>query len=277
MDSQADVMAMEPVQQSVPLPPASETPVPLLAPAPTPSQEINLRLWFVGFVSWMTILTAAAVWGVYQAEHNGSVVGWVACVSAATAFYLSLCCAFVPAPTTWIVLWAASNGVAWQIGVTDHELARLVLVASVCSLATAVANLNEYHIVTYLLQVRRIAKVRQTRLYTAASGWFRRSPFWIVMLFSFLPIPVDVIRWLAIFSCYSRARFFAANVIGRWFRYAIWALASLGFGLTTKHIVIIQIILVAIALGRIVLQFWRRNNHASPAADVAIAVDQPQS
>jgi membrane protein YqaA with SNARE-associated domain len=260
MNRQADVMTMEPMRQSVPRSSATETTAPLPTPMPTPGQEINLRLWFVGFVCWMTVLTAVTVWGVHQAEHSGSVVGWVACVLAATAFYLSLCCAFVPAPTTGVVLWAASNGVAWKIGVVDHEMARLLLVASVCSLASALANLNEYHVVTCLLQVRRIAKVRQTRLYATASEWFRRRPFGILTLFSFLPIPVDVIRWLAILSRYSRLRFFVANVIGRWFRYALCAAVSLGFGLTDRHILIIQVSLIAVALARIGVQFWRRNN-----------------
>ncbi len=273
MASQADVMTMEPVHQYAPRLSPPEAPLPTL----TPANEINLWPWFISFLSWMTILTVAALWGLHLADTSGSVIGWAVWLLSVTAFYLSLCCAFFPFPTTWIILLAASDMVAEQLGIVNHEMARMVVVASVCSLATALANLNEYHIITCLLRFRRIGKVRQTRLYTAASGWFRRSPFWIVMLFSFLPIPVDVIRWLAILSRYSRARFFVANVIGRWFRYAIWALASLGLSLTTRHIVIIQIILVAIALGRIAMRFWRRDNHASPAADVAIAVDQPQS
>jgi len=250
MESQADVMTMEPVQQSAP---RTSPPAPLV----TPGEEINLRPWFAFFLCWMTSLTVAALWGVRQADNGGSAVGWAAWLLSITAFYLSLCCAFFPFPTTWIVLLAASDMVASQLGIVDHEIARMVVVASVCSLATAVANLNEYHIISYLLRVRRIAKVRQTRLYSAASGWFSRSPFWIVMLFSFLPIPVDVIRWLAILSRYSRGRFFVANVIGRWFRYAIWAAAALGLGLTTKHIVIIQVVLIALALGRISARFWR--------------------
>jgi membrane protein DedA with SNARE-associated domain len=226
-------------------------------------EKINLRLWFACFVGWMILLTAAASWGINRIDDNGSGIGWAVCILSLSAFYLSLCCAFFPAPTTWIVLLAASDMVAAQVGIVGHETLRLVVVSATCATATALANLNEYHIVAYISRNRRVAKVRRTRLYLVANAWFEKSPFWIVMLFSFIPIPVDVIRWLAIFSGYSRWRFFLANVIGRWCRYALWAVASLGLGLTARQIAVIQVLLVAVAIIRILLRWLRHNRDGS--------------
>jgi uncharacterized membrane protein YdjX (TVP38/TMEM64 family) len=129
--------------------------------------------------------------------------------------------------------------------------------------------LNEYHVFVYLLRKHRVARVRGTRLYQRASKWFGKSPFWILTLFSFLPIPVDVIRWLAITARYSRWRFFWASFAGRWFRYAICAFASLGLHMSTVQILALQGVLVAIALFRIAPRLRRK-----PATPPATAADE---
>ncbi|MFH1417688.1 MAG: hypothetical protein ABII12_05305 [Planctomycetota bacterium] len=219
---------------------------------------INLRLWFVCFVAWLVGLTLASLWGMAAIDGTGSQVGWAVWALAGTAFYLSLCCTFFPAPTTWIVMLVASDMVAAQVGLVGMAPLRLAVVATVCAAATGIANLNEYHLFVYLLRKRRVAKVRDTRMFRTASRWFEKSPFWIVTLFSFLPIPVDVIRWLAITARYPRGRFFWAGFIGRWFRYAIWVLAAIGLHLDTWQIMLIQVVLAGAALIRILPRLLRR-------------------
>jgi len=223
---------------------------------------VNLRAWFVGFLIWLCLLTTAACWGLSEIDGHDSAVGWAVWILAGYAFYLSLCCTFFPAPTTWVVMLLASDMVAAQVGIDGYALTRLLVVATVGAVATGLANLNEYHIFTYLLRHRRMAKVRETRLYQKADRWFSASPFTVVAFFGFLPIPVDVIRWLAITARYSRVRFFWAYFVGRWFRYAIWAVAALGLHLSTWHIVGVQVALVAIALGRIVPPLVRRRRES---------------
>ena len=219
---------------------------------------VNLRAWFLGFVVWLAALTAAACWGLAELEGNGSTFGSAIWILAGYAFYLSLCCTFFPAPTTWIVMLVASDMVAASVGLEGHALWRLVAVATVGAAATGLANLNEYHLFVYLLRHRRVAKIRERRFLQAAGLWFRTNPFSILALFSFLPIPVDVIRWLAITTRYSRLRFFLANFLGRWLRYALWAVAALGLDLSTRQIILIQAGLVVLALIRIVPRLARR-------------------
>lgn len=239
---------------------------------------VNLRGWFAAFLLWLVALTAAACWGLAALDENGSVVGWVTWSLAGYAFYLSLCCTFFPAPTTWVVMLLASDMVAAQVGLEGYAIPRLMLVSTVGALATGLANLNEYHLVVYLLRRRRVAKMRDSRMVRAAGRWFRTNPFWLLTLFSFLPVPVDVIRWLAITARYSRRRFFWASFIGRWFRYAIWAAAAMGLHFGTGHIVAIQVVLTCVALVRIVPRLRRRaqptegsDERESSAAEARVA------
>ncbi len=223
-----------------------------------PDDGINLRRWFVCYLAWLTALTGAAVWGLRAADATGSAAGLAVWVLAGYAFYLSICCTFFPAPTTWIVMLAASDLVAQQVGLQGYAPLRLFVVAALGAAATGMANLNEYHVWAYLLRKRRVSKIRQTRFFSAASTWFHASPFWILSLFSFLPIPVDVVRWLAITARYPRSRFFCASFLGRLFRYVVWALTSAGFQLGAKEIAIFQAALVAVALLRILPRLVRR-------------------
>jgi membrane protein YqaA with SNARE-associated domain len=203
-------------------------------------------------------------------------VGWGVWLLAGYAFYLSICCTFLPAPTTWIVMLVASDMMAAQAGLDGHGVVRLIAVATVGAVATGLANLNEYHVFVYLLRKHRVAKVRDTRLYERASAWFRTNPFWILSLFSFLPIPVDVIRWLAITARYSRARFFWASFAGRWFRYAIWAAAASGLHLGARQIMGIQVVLVVLALIKVAPRLARRlkrRNRGDAAASEAVAIE----
>lgn len=76
--------------------------------------------------------------------------------------------------------------------------------------------------------------------------------------FCFIPIPVDVVRWLAISHRYPRGRFFAANMLGRGSRYALMGLFSNAMGLGLWSILLIQAVLVVIALTRVLTKVWAK-------------------
>lgn len=231
---------------------------------PRDGDGVNLRAWFIGFLLWMASLTAIAWWGLFEIDRGGTGMSWAAWALAGYAFYLSLCCTLFPAPTSWIVLLAAGDLVAAQVGLEGAIAARVLIVATVGAAATGVANLNEYHVFTYLLRHRRVARLRQTRLYQKSSTWFATSPFAVIVLFGFLPIPVDVVRWLAITARYSRLRFYWANFFGRWLRYAVLALASAGLHLSVWHIAGIQAALVVAAMIRIIPRIVRHRRENAP-------------
>ncbi len=242
-----------------------------------PLDRINLRVWFVGYLGWLGLLTAAALWGLGAVEQTGSSTGWAIWIFALYAFYLSLCCTFFPLPTSWFVLLAASDMVAEQTGMVGSGAARLVIVATLGAVSTGMANLNEYHVLTYLLRFRRVARLRKTRVYRSAAAWFATNPFWAIVMFSFIPISVDVVRWLAITYRYSRGRFFAAYVVGRWVRYAILATSAIWLSLSGWQIIAIQAVLACVVLARILMSFFRRlkkdrDCHDTPSKDAPSVV-----
>jgi len=247
-------------------------------PSAASGERLNLRLWFGGYVLWMIALTGGALWGLREIDGGGSAFGWATWVFCGYAFYMSLCCTFFPAPTTWVVMLAASDLIVAQMDLGGSPVARLVLVATVGALGTGMANLNEYHLFVYLLRRKRVGRVRDTHLFRTASGWFHTNPFWIMVLFSFLPIPVDVVRWLAITAHYPRRHFFAATFIGRWGRYAIWASLSAGLALSVRQIMLIQIVLGVGLLARIISGLVRRaRRRSADAAAATVAEDSPRA
>jgi membrane protein YqaA with SNARE-associated domain len=225
---------------------------------------INLRRWFLFYLLFLVALTTLALLNLFHYDRTDSSLSLRIWLSALYLFYLSLCCTFFPAPTTWIILLMASPIVAL---VEPHTLAgplqlsestasvlaalsTIFIVAALGALATAIANLNEYHIFTFLLRFGRVHKIRQTKFYRTAHRWFTVSPFAILALFGILPIPVDVVRWLAISSRYRRDHYAWANFLGRFVRYALLAAAATLLQIGWVGILVIQLTLSALVVLR---------------------------
>ena len=225
------------------------------SPPPTgaPADALGLRRWFAGYLAWLVLLTIAAQvsLGWYEGGDPAARGVWLLALGL---FYVSLCCLFFPAPTAWIVMLLASN----EMHIIEPPELRVVLVSVLCATATGIANLNEYHLITFLLRYGRIARVRDTRLYRWAVRWFSASPFMVVAVFGFLPLPVDVVRWLAILYRYSRVRYFLAYLVGRFPRYLIWSLSAVWLDLVWWQILLVQAALVAAAGGGILRSIARK-------------------
>ncbi len=136
--------------------------------------------------------------------------------------YLTFCCTFLPLPTGWIIAAVATREVAVGGGLWTT----VMFVAMAGAIGSTIANLNDYHIMTWMLRNDRIGQVRQTQTYKAAIRWFRKSPFMLVMVFNIIPIPVDVVRPLAATHRYPRMPFAAANFLGRGIRYGLIAFVT---------------------------------------------------
>ena len=234
------------------------------------SEKLNLRPWFYGFLAYTIglTLTARIAFGAYSG--GGGQIAFQIWALSLFLFYMSLCCTFFPAPTTFMVLGFGSPIVgligpaqAAGLGETPLVLLTATIVAAVGALGTGLANLNEYHIWTFLLRFRPLGRVRQTRTHERAAEWFARAPFLVLAAISFIPIPVDVVRWLAISSRYQRGRYFLAYFCGRFVRYFLIAgfAAQLQMGVST--IIAIQGLLILLALTRGVpklIRWMRKEN-----------------
>lgn len=224
------------------------------APASPTGDAVSLRGWFA--IYGLFLLATGLPLAVLVSQQDTTWQQWRAdpwAVLAATspaikllafAIYISLCCTFLPLPTTLIVAAVAMKDVAVGPDVWTTTLA----VAVVGAIASTMANLNDYHLFTWLLRSRRIGKLRDTKLYRVSAGWFERSPFFLVTLFNILPIPVDVVRMLATTYRYPRLPFAAANLVGRFIRYGVFAFITYSLG-DRGPWVVLGLLGVAVVLG----------------------------
>ncbi len=223
---------------------------------------INLRGWFIIYLIYMIILTLAALGLIALAAKTDAPWAQKAWLLPLYLFYLSLCCTFFPAPTAWIVLMMASpmiglissDAISAAAGMRESAaqitaaILTVLVVAVTGAVGTMVANLNEYHIFTFLLRYGRVKRIRHTRFYDRAARWFSSGPFALLVMVSFIPIPVDVVRWLAITHRYPRSRYAAAYFLGRLVRYSLLAATATVLQIGWRGIVLIQGGLVALLL-----------------------------
>lgn len=224
---------------------------------------INLRRWFIFYAVYLIVLAAGALICLASYDRHPSPLFLRVWLVTLYLFYLSLCCTFFPAPTAWIVLLMASPLIAlvppqWLVhhfAISPSSagwlaaLATVVIVACVGALGTTMANLNEYHIFTLLLRFGRARRIRQTGLYRRLNRYFIAGPFVLMTAVGFFPIPVDIIRWLAISNRYRRDHYALASFLGRFLRYGLMAVAATCLRLSWRSILIIQIaVIVLIAL-----------------------------
>jgi len=232
------------------LPRGSQPPAP---PAPT-GDAVSVRGWFAIYGLYLLavgIPLAVLVWQQDTTWQQWRADPWAVLAATgpaikllALAIYISLCCTFLPLPTNVIVAAVAMKQVAVYPDVWRTTLA----VAAVGAIASTMANLNDYHLFTWLLRSRRVGKLRDTKLYRISAGWFQRSPFFLVTLFNILPIPVDVVRILATTYRYPRLPFAAANLVGRFIRYGVIAFVTYSLGNKGPWIVL-ALLGVAVILG----------------------------
>lgn len=261
------------------MPPAdgapAEVPVPDQvrdSPSTSPERPIRVLPWFAAytglFAAGLGVLVVGMAmdeqsWADWRADPLAALRatnGWVKLL--AFGLYISLCCTFLPLPTTGVVAAVSIRDVA----VADGMVATALGVGAVGGLASMVANLNDYHAFVLLMRRRRVARIRGAGFYRKAVAWFNRSPMVLLTAMNLVPVPADIaMRMLAAASGYSRVRFAAANFIGRFLRYAvvagsIYALGDAGW------------LAMGVLLAAAVLIWgirWLRRRGAQPGPDAA--------
>lgn len=218
----------------------------------------QLRPWFAIYMGWLTVLfaTALTMFARYESGQDGAKAVWLLSL---LAFYVSLCNSLLPLPTTWIVLLLASP----EAGLFESAGVRITTVALLSATATMMANLNEYHVFGYFFRDKLGRRLRGTRMYQWAVRWFDVAPFQTLTFVAFVPIPVDVVRWLAILRRYPRPRFAAAYWLGRLPRYALLAGISAVLRLGAWEIIFIQVGLAVLLGARVAWTALRRGPNAA--------------
>jgi len=160
-------------------------------------------------------------------------------------YFLIMCisCQFFPIPTLPPIAFAAK---------AFHPL----LVALLGSIGTCIANLNDYAILSWLFRHQKVKKVRDISAYRRLLGFFDRYAFLTMSVASFLPVPIDVIRMLAISRAYPYWRYVLATFVGRFPRYVV--IAYLGRELPVKYILVLFAITAIPALAKFVSDMMKK-------------------
>lgn len=220
------------------------------------NDNLSLKRWLSVYG---TCLLAMIIPTVVLATHSG--ISWRGLIHNPTgvvssagpalkllifAIYMSISSTFIPLPTGAMVSAVALKDFA----PTDNLVGTVAIIATIGAMATTMANINDFHIFTWMLRHKRIAKVHSTKLYSRALAWFADRPFALLMIFNILPIPIDVVRMLSASHQYSLKRFVVANFLGRWIRYTIIVIITFELG---RHgwIVVLALLAVAVVLSGI--------------------------
>jgi membrane protein YqaA with SNARE-associated domain len=160
--------------------------------------------------------------------------------------YMCLACQFFPIPTLPPIAFAA-------------KIFHPMLIAAVGAMGTCIANLNDYVILGWLFRHKRVRKIRDIHSYKRLLTFFDRFAFLTLSVAAFLPIPLDVIRLLAISRAYSFPKYVAATFVGRFPRYLI--IAYLGKELPAKYILILFLVTLLPAIGKFVSDIIKKKRN----------------
>jgi membrane protein YqaA with SNARE-associated domain len=229
--------------------------------APHLPDDIKVKRWIALYIVFL--LAVAVPLAVLLAEHNWRWAGWKSWTEVefpqmspaikllVLVLYTAIACQLIPLPTGWVAAGVASQEAAVASGMVSGLLPQALLTALLVGLCGALgstaANLNDYHVFTWMLRHRRIGAVRNTRSYQAAARWFSRRPFFLILVFNIIPIPVDFVRMLAITHRYPRAPFALANYVGRFLRFFVIAFVTFRWDL--GKIAPISLLALALVLG----------------------------
>jgi membrane protein YqaA with SNARE-associated domain len=106
------------------------------------------------------------------------------------------------------------------------EAAKWEPLVSVTLVATAAYMYMEYvnwYVYAWVLGWERLAELRSRPSVRWGIRLFGRSPFWMVVVFAFTPLPFFIARALAILYRYPLPRFLLATLVGRAPRFLIYA------------------------------------------------------
>ena len=167
------------------------------------------------------------------AKRNWVYLGLTAALLAVGSAYL-----FVTAPRFHGILWLGLYSIPSHMFISPlpHEPALLyfaksysaILCTAASTVACLIAGMWDYWLFVPLMHHPRIrSKYTEVSLYQKSIRFFRKSPFWALVIAGFTPLPFYPVKFLAITDHYPLKRYLLALFVGRTPRY--WLIAYLGY------------------------------------------------
>ncbi len=119
-----------------------------------------------------------------------------------------------------------------------------LFIAIAATMGSIIASFADYAMVGAAMRHRALAGTRQSPLFQWAMRWMRRYPFAIIVLFSFTPLPISVVRILAPAVDYPIRRYVVAQIVGRLPRFYILAWIGHAFVIPTWALLAMLVVLL---------------------------------
>ena len=179
------------------------------------------RAFAIGLLGFAVL---GAITLLFAPDYIGAYLCGLYCIPANSVF---------PIPHEPVVLYFAKSYDPW-------------LIATAATLGSVVMSFADYALVESVLYRSRVgARTRQSRMFRWAVRWMKRWPFAVVVVFSFVPLPITIVRILAPASGYPIGRYIAAQIIGRFPRFLL--LGALGKFLQVPTWLLVGVLVVLIA------------------------------
>jgi len=144
--------------------------------------------------------------------------------------YMCLATTIIPLPTPQLVMY---------MGMAHPHY----LVAIVGGIATTIAGLIDYYIITKFVAVKQVKttveKITHHKTFHSYQNWFMKRPFTVLFVASMTPLPFDPIRIAAILLKYNPKHYALSIFLGRTIRYLF--LASVGGMLSGRYLVVVVV------------------------------------
>ena len=166
--------------------------------------------------------------------------------------FMFLAFSVLPQPLTPATLLAAKHAAPWSV-------------ALVAASAAAIAATADHILIRRAFSLKKLAEIRQHKLFQRAEGWVKVAPFLTTTTFAALPLPFLIVRVLLPLSGYSIGKYVSAVAIGRFMR--IFVIAAVGQALDIPTPVLLGMYGVSVFVMLCVAIIQRRRKAPMPSSE----------
>ena len=190
---------------------------------------MNIKIWRM-LVGCSVVFCIMSMWiTITFPDHTLELLSFFA--------YITISCTFIPLPTPQVIM-----DFGQRFGPAS--------IAMIGGIAFCISALIDYSLVTFVFRYERVNRIKATRTYSYVSRFFDKSPFAILVVAAFTPIPVDPVKLVACAARYNRFKYILACFVGRAPRYYLLGVLQTKAMIPRKYLYGSILVLVATGIIR---------------------------
>lgn len=134
--------------------------------------------------------------------------------------------------------------------------APIFFLAFLGAIASSSANSMEYYLLSHFRNSKSLNSIKKNKIYSYLENFFSSSPFILLISANIFPTPIDPVRWMAVLGNYTLSKFYFANFLGRFFRYAILLGLAKKFPVPSNILIYLGAALFSLSLVKFLSNFF---------------------